>query len=188
MLDWLFNRKKREPLDPYDLEAHWQQGWPLAIHLPKGGKFERGKPSHYFNWCIHRDHVEPGGFYNVEGVMNVFPDRPKDGPLHPLLMPFMMLELLPAQARNLQLGVLLPAGGREWSVVQTVLPPDGVRGREPVRLFACITGREGEPDMFYSLLSMHYHPEAPDLLERLKAMLGGADGDWEMHPWPESKD
>ncbi|MCB1220961.1 MAG: hypothetical protein H7A35_08085 [Planctomycetales bacterium] len=187
MLDWLFNRKKREPVDPNDLEPHWQRDWPLAIHLPKGGHFERGKPSHYFNWSLHRDHVGPGGFYNVEGVMNVFPGRPKDGPLHPLLLPFMMMELFPPEARYLNVGVMLPAGGREWTVVQAILPSDGVRGNEPVRLFSCMTGMEGEPDLFVSLLCMHYHPEAPDLLERLKAMLGGADGEWDMRPWPESK-
>ena len=144
MLDWLFKRKKREPVDPYDLHPYTAPGWPLTIHLPPGGEFERGKQQHYLNWCLHRDCAGPGGFYNIEGGFGPFPEPPKDGPLHPLLLPFMTLFLLPEEARNLHVGVMLPAGGREWAVVQTILPPDGVRGKEPVRLFACITGIEGE--------------------------------------------
>ena len=35
---------------------------------------------------------------------------------------------------------------------------------------------------------MHYHPAAPDILKRLQAMLGGADGEWKMQPWPEGNE
>ena len=183
----MFNRlfgRKREPVDPYDLKPHWPPHWPLAIHLPPGGEFERRKPPHYLNWCMHRDMAGPGGFYNIEGGYGPFPYPPPDGPLHPVLLPFMLMDMFPEGARHLHVGVMLPAGNHEWTVVQSILPSDGVRGDEPVRLFACITGIEGERPMFVNLLFMHYYPAAPDILERLKAMLGGADGEWKMQPWP----